>query len=121
MKLRLRSYKSLVKMEIEFIAENIAVSPQIKPETISELKELGFKTIVCNRPDGEEANQPSFAEIESACNKNNIKAVYIPIINGPISYATVDEFRQCLLEVSRPVLAYCRSGARSKTVFSLVQ
>lgn len=107
-------------MQIEFIAENIAVSPQITVDNIASLKQQGFKTIICNRPDGEEPGQPSFAEIEAACTQNDLKAVYIPIINGPISYTAVNEFKQCLADSPQPVLAYCRSGTRCKIAFSLV-
>jgi sulfide:quinone oxidoreductase len=44
----------------------LSVSPQITPESISELSAGGFKSIICNRPDGDGADQTAFAEIEAA-------------------------------------------------------
>ena len=41
-------------MDIRKINDSISVSPQIKLEDAHELARLGFKSIISNRPDGEE-------------------------------------------------------------------
>ncbi|WP_269843281.1 beta-lactamase hydrolase domain-containing protein, partial [Brevirhabdus pacifica] len=46
--------------------QKLYVAPQIRPEQLPELKAEGIRAIICNRPDGEEAGQPTFAEIEQA-------------------------------------------------------
>jgi len=56
-------------MKINKITHYVSVSPQIKPEDVKTLAEQGFKSIICNRPDGEDPDQPNFAEIEAEAKK----------------------------------------------------
>ena len=46
-------------MDIKPLNPGISVSPQIAPGDMAEIAAQGFKAIICNRPDGEEAGQPS--------------------------------------------------------------
>jgi Uncharacterized protein conserved in bacteria len=50
-------------MDIKFISDDLSVSAQITVQDIDTIKAAGFKTIMCNRPESEEANQPRFSEI----------------------------------------------------------
>jgi hypothetical protein len=47
-------------MDIRKINRGLSVSPQIAPADMAELKMAGFRSIICNRPDGEGADQPTF-------------------------------------------------------------
>ena len=49
------------------LAENYAISEQIQPHGVAELAALGFAAVICNRPDNEEASQPSASEVAAAC------------------------------------------------------
>jgi sulfide:quinone oxidoreductase len=49
-------------MKLNKIIEEYVVSDQINAQDISVLKQHGFKTIFCNRPDSEEINQPTAKE-----------------------------------------------------------
>ena len=55
------------------VEEKFFVAGQIFPSDIKSLKEQGFQTIVCNRPNGEEEGQPIYEEIEKTCKENDIK------------------------------------------------
>ena len=44
-------------MDIRPIDDFYAVSEQITPEDVAEIKAAGFRSIVCHRPDDEEAGQ----------------------------------------------------------------
>ena len=46
-------------MELKKITDAISVSPQIAPADIQAIKAAGFRAIICNRPDGEGADQPT--------------------------------------------------------------
>jgi sulfide:quinone oxidoreductase len=48
------------------ITPSLSVSEQVLPQDIAALATAGFKSVICNRPDGEGADQPSFSEIEAA-------------------------------------------------------
>lgn len=105
-------------MDLKKITEKISVSPQIMPQDMEAIKEAGFRAIICNRPDGEGADQPSFEEIEKAAKKAGIEAAYVPITSGVVRDEDVAAFGAALKDLARPVLAYCRTGTRSATLWS---
>ena len=44
-------------MQINKVTNYVSVSPQIQLEDVKTLAELGFKSIICNRPDGEDSGR----------------------------------------------------------------
>ena len=99
-------------MDLKKITEKTAVSPQITPQDMSAIKEAGFRAIICNRPDGEGVDQPSFEEIEAAAKKVGLEAAYVPVTSGKVHDEDVESFGAALKDLPRPVLAYCRARAR---------
>lgn len=108
-------------MDPRTLSPQLAVSPQITPQDIPALKAQGYRAIIANRPDGEGADQPTFAEIEAAAHAAGMQARYIPISGGMVGDDDVEAFRSALRAMPGPVLAYCRSGTRSATLWSLAQ
>jgi sulfide:quinone oxidoreductase len=101
------------------LTDQLSVSPQIAPGDVAQLAAMGFKSIISNRPDGEGADQPSFSEIEREALKNGITVRYLPVTSGKVSDADAVAFGQALAEMPTPVLAYCRTGTRSTTLWAL--
>jgi Putative phosphatase (DUF442) len=50
-------------MELTKLTHRLSTSPQIRPEEVADIAAAGFRSIVCNRPDGEEQGQPTADEI----------------------------------------------------------
>ena len=105
-------------MDLKKITDKTSVSPQITPQDMAAIKAAGFRAIICNRPDGEGADQPSFEEIEKAAQKAGIEAAYVPVTSGMVQDEDVAAFGSALEKLPRPVLAYCRTGTRSATLWS---
>ncbi|WP_282129596.1 TIGR01244 family sulfur transferase [Roseobacter litoralis] len=105
-------------MDLRKITEKVTVSPQIMVDDMVAIRDAGFRAIICNRPDGEGADQPSFEEIETAAKAVGIEARYVPVQSGMVKDEDVDALGTALDEVQRPVLAYCRTGTRSATLWS---
>ena len=106
-------------MDVRRLTPTISVSPQILPADLADLKQAGFRSIVCNRPDGEGADQPVFAEIARAGREIGIEAHYLPAESGKISDEQGVRFGELLAHLPKPVLAYCRTGMRSATMWAL--
>ncbi|WP_209504379.1 MULTISPECIES: bifunctional protein tyrosine phosphatase family protein/NAD(P)/FAD-dependent oxidoreductase [unclassified Ruegeria] len=106
-------------MDIRKISGAVSVSPQITPGDIEAIKGAGFRAIICNRPDGEGADQPTFEEIEAAAKKLGLEVRYVPVQTGIVRDADAEAFGSALTELPGPVLAYCRTGTRSATLWSL--
>jgi sulfide:quinone oxidoreductase len=106
-------------MNPKSITPTLSVSEQVQPQEIAALAAAGFKAIICNRPDGEGADQPSFAEIEAAAKAAGMQAAYLPVVSGKIDEADAQAFGLLMDRLPKPILAYCRSGTRSATLWSL--
>lgn len=106
-------------MDIRRIDETISVAPQLSVDDIAEAARLGFRTLVANRPDGEEAGQPAMADIEAAARENGMEWIYMPVESGNILDNDVDRFDTMIREAEKPVLAFCRSGTRCTVLWAL--
>ncbi|MBM1218944.1 TIGR01244 family phosphatase [Ponticoccus sp. SC2-23] len=108
-------------MDIKRITDDLSVSPQISAADMAALKAQGFGAIICNRPDGETPDQPDFAELAAAAKEAGLEARHIPVSGGIFSDEAVAAYAAALSELPGPILAYCRSGTRSATLWSLAQ
>ena len=106
-------------MMLNKIIDDYVVSDQINEDDIKKLKEAGFKTIFCNRPDNEEKDQISVKSINNKANENGLTFVHQPVIGGQISQKDVDEFSDYYDDAEKPIFAYCRTGTRSSMLWAL--
>jgi uncharacterized protein (TIGR01244 family) len=95
---------------------------QISPHDVAEIARQGYKSIINNRPDGEGGpGQPLNAEVEKAAKALGLQYVYLPVVSGQITLEQAQEMSRLLEEMPAPILAFCRSGARSTNLFMLAQ
>ncbi len=104
---------------IRHINESISVAPQIAVDQVAEIAAAGFKTIVNNRPDDEDAGQPAGDAIRAAAEAAGLKYFAIPVTHSGFSHPQIDAMTQALTDSDGPVLAYCRSGTRSCNLWAL--
>jgi uncharacterized protein (TIGR01244 family) len=102
------------------VTDDFTTSPQISVDDVRRAAELGFKTIINNRPDGETPDQPAGREIEAAAAAAGLAYFHIPVVGGPTPQQ-VETTEKLLETAARPVLAFCRSGTRSIVTWSLAQ
>ncbi|RWA70775.1 MAG: TIGR01244 family phosphatase [Mesorhizobium sp.] len=108
-------------MEYRQISDHYSVSGQIQPEDIAAIKEAGFRSVICNRPDNEQPGQPSADSVKAVVEAAGLAFRYIPVISGQITMENVEDQAQALDELEGPVFAYCRSGARCTNLYGLIQ
>ena len=108
-------------MMITRLAPDFSVSPQITPEDLPLLKEAGFRAIVNNRPDGEEAGQPSDGDLRREAHRLGLVYVHIPIVPGHMSEDDAQTLREAVAQAGGPVLAFCRTGNRSTRLWELAR
>ena len=101
------------------ITDTISVSPQITSADLADIKAAGFRSILCNRPDGEGADQPTFEEIEAVARASGLEARYQPVVSGKVRDEDASSFGTLIDRLPKPVLAYCRTGTRSATLWAL--
>ncbi len=108
-------------MNLTQITPDYSVAPQIGVEDVAEIAARGFRSIMCNRPDGEGPDQTEFAVIAAEAEARGMKVAYVPVISGSIFEEDVAAFKAAMAELPKPVLAYCRSGARCQNLWSLAR
>ncbi len=108
-------------MDIRSIAPDFSVSPQLTVQDVGIAASQGFRSIIINRPDGEGDGQPTNDEIELAARGLGLAVRYLPIIPGQVTDQDVAAFQIALMELPAPILAYCRTGTRSATLWALSQ
>ncbi len=105
-------------LPIRPIAPDVCVAPQMTPQAMAEAAKLGFKSVVNNRPDYEHGpDQPTNAQIEAAALAAGLQYRWLPVDGGFQTPQQIAAFAQLLQELPRPLLAFCRSGARSTRLY----
>lgn len=108
-------------MEIRQINDEYSVTGQITPQDLDEIKAMGFQSIVCNRPDDEEPGQPNFAEVAARAEELGLKIAHVPVGRMGVDAEAVNGMVDALDDLPRPMLGYCRSGARSTAIYEKSQ
>lgn len=109
-------------LPLRAIADDVCVAPQLSAAAMAEAARLGFRSVVNNRPDGEGGPaQPRSAEIEAAARAAGLQYRYLPVDSGFQTPQQAAEMAALLAELPRPLLMFCRSGARSARLYALAQ
>ena len=108
-------------MKINKVDDTFSATGQITAADIPAIKAAGFSSIICNRPDGEGADQTDFPAIAAAGKAEGLEAVYIPLGKDKSPAGEVQAFAKALSDLPSPILGYCRSGMRSTTLWSLAK
>jgi uncharacterized protein (TIGR01244 family) len=104
------------------IASDVFVAPQLDPAAMAEAARAGFRSVVNNRPDFEEGPlQPTNASVEAAARAAGLEYRFLPVNGAWQSPQEIATFRQLLDELPRPLLVFCRSGARSTRLYMAAQ
>lgn len=99
--------------------EQVMVAGQITAADLEEARRHGVTMIINNRPDDEDPDQPTSAEIEAAAEAAGIDYRHIPIARG-LGPAQIEEMVSALSELGDGrMLAFCRSGMRSTLAWAV--
>ena len=105
-------------LPIRAIAATVCVAPQLSPDAMAEVARLGFKSVINNRPDFEHGpDQPTNAAVEAAALAAGLQYRFLPVDGGWQSPEQIAAFAELLKALPAPVLAFCRSGARSTRLY----
>jgi sulfide:quinone oxidoreductase len=106
-------------MDIRKITDDFSVAPQIRVADVAAIAAAGFHAVICNRPDGESADQARSEDVAAAVTASGMEWRMLPVTQ--VSRADVDAFGRLLAELPKPVLAFCRSGTRCTALWSLAE
>jgi sulfide:quinone oxidoreductase len=110
-----------MSMKIAKLTPFLSVSPQIGEADLGALAAQGFRAVINNRPDGEAEDQPASATLAAAAERVGLDYRHVPAVSGKITDDDVAAFAEALGQVKGPVLAFCRTGTRSTTLWALAE
>lgn len=108
-------------MRFKQITSSFSVASQPTAHEIAAAAEAGFRSILSNRPDGEEPGQPSASAMADMAARHGLAFAHIPIAPGNATDADADRMQEALAALPRPTLGFCRSGTRSATLWALAE
>ena len=101
------------------LGPGLSAAGRLDRADIEALATAGVRTIINNRPDGEDPGQLPAAEARRIAEAHGIAYHHIPITAATLSRADVDAFAAALRDAPAPVVAHCRSGTRSALLWAL--
>jgi uncharacterized protein (TIGR01244 family) len=100
------------------VAPDVCVAGQLDPAAMAWAASAGFRSVINNRPDFEGGpGQPTSASIEAAAQAAGLAYSYLPVNSAMQTPEQIAAFAELLETLPRPILAFCRSGARSGRLF----
>lgn len=100
------------------LTDDVSVAPQLTPQAMAVAARAGFRSVINNRPDFEEGpQQPTNASIEAAARAAGLEYRFLPVSSAYQSPGEIAAFARLLEELPRPILVFCRSGARSTRLY----
>jgi sulfide:quinone oxidoreductase len=103
------------------LTPELSVAGRLERADIEALARAGVRTIINNRPDGEDPGQLPAAEARRLAEAEGLQYHHVPITAASLSRADVDAFAAALGSAPGPIVAHCRSGTRSALLHALVR
>ena len=97
------------------VESTVACAGAITPGAIPEIKKMGYASIINLRLATEQG-----ADIDAniaAAKAAGLQYVHLPVQGGFQTPEEIARFAELLLQLPKPVLAFCRSGARSTKLY----
>lgn len=107
-----------MSLPVQALTPEFCVAPQLDAAAMAEAAAAGFRSVINNRPDFEGgADQPTSATVEAAARAAGLEYRHLPVNGAYQSPEEIAAFKLLVDSLPKPILAFCRSGARSTRLF----
>lgn len=102
-----------MSIPVHWLTSRLAITGQIHPQHLEAIAKMGFKSVICNRPDNEYGpGQPLASEIESAAQAQGLSFAHLPVAPTGGDAVNADDMGKLLASMPQPILTYCATGGR---------
>lgn len=108
-------------MRVLELAPQVFVTGQLYEHDVRLAAKQGVRTIMNNRPDGEAPGQPLSADLARVAEELGVTYVYHPVVPPSVTREDVEDFGRVCEQLDRPLLIFCRSGARSTRMWEMAE
>jgi sulfide:quinone oxidoreductase len=110
-----------LQMRVLELAPQVYVSGQLFADDLKLAANQGVRSVMNNRPDDESMGQPKSADLAKIAEDLGMTFVHVPVVSGRITEQNVQDFQLACDKLDRPLLIFCRSGARSTMLWQMVE
>jgi len=104
--------------KIVYLTPNFAIADELGVEDFARVAAMGFRTLINNRPDGEEDIQLRSSEAQLLAARAGLSYRHIPATKFDLfTEHVVSDTISALRDLDGPVLAHCKSGMRSAIIW----
>jgi uncharacterized protein (TIGR01244 family) len=100
-------------MQTKQIAQEIFIGAQPQKEDIAALAAEGVQTVVNLRVENESDDQLSPVDEAQLVREAGMEYLHIPVIGSQIREGQVDEFRNAVEKLPKPIFVHCAKGKRA--------
>lgn len=101
------------------VNDKLWISGQPTEHDVIAAGQAGIRKVINNRPEHEDPAQPSMAEAARLAGQAGMDFVNIPVVSGRYTLEAVRAFQKAVAEAPGPVLAHCKGGTRSATLWAI--
>jgi len=103
---------------VQQMSPDVCVAGQLDAAALAWAAQSGFRSIVNNRPDFEGGpDQPTSASLHEAARQLGLAYAFLPVSPSVQTQDEIARFGELIATLPKPILAFCRSGARSGKLF----
>ncbi len=107
-------------LSLQTLSPDTCASPQLDASAMRQVADAGFQSVINNRPDFEGGpEQPTSESIRVAAQAAGLQYAFVPVTPGRHTLEDVAQMAHLLATLPKPVLLFCRSGARSSHLYQL--
>lgn len=110
-----------LQMRVLELAPQVFVTGQLYEHDVRLAAKQGVRTIMNNRPDGEAPGQPLSADLARVAGELGLTYVDHPVVLRSVTREDVEEYGRVCEQLDRPLLIFCRSGARSTRMWEMAE
>jgi sulfide:quinone oxidoreductase len=110
-----------LQMRVLELAPQVYVSGQLFESDLQLAAKQGVRSIMNNRPDGESLGQPLSADLAKVAEQLGMTYRYLPVDPRAVTQQNIEDFAKARDELERPLLIFCRSGARSTKLWEMTE
>lgn len=103
------------------LAPQVYVCGQLFEQDLKLVAKQGVRSIMNNRADNESMGQPLSADLANVAEELGMTFVHFPVDPRSISKQDVEAFAKACDDLERPLLVFCRAGARSTKIWEMTE
>ncbi|RCV86567.1 TIGR01244 family sulfur transferase [Billgrantia montanilacus] len=108
-------------MDVKLLDDRLSVMAQPTEKELELLAERGYRTVISNRPRGEDEAQPDPEHLRAKVEALGMSWKEVPVKPGEYAQQDIHAFSRALEDGPPPIVGFCRTGMRVAHLWALAK